>query len=530
MTSDLPFFDPDKARGASGKPDVGQDVTDELLADGARRGPISVSALVARIRGALAEAFPKLVTVVGQLSNVKRHGSGHLYFRLKDAEASIDAAMFRQFASRLRFTPEDGLEVVVDGKVDVYDVRGQLQLYAERMTPRGTGALELAFRQLREKLAAEGLFDPAGKKPIPRYPRAIGVVTSATGAAIRDIRRTLARRWPAANVYLLPVPVQGEGAARQIARAVALLDANARRYDVDTLIVARGGGSLEDLWAFNEEPLARAIYAATTPVICGVGHEVDVTIADLVADLRAPTPTAAAELAVPDAGQVRRGVGQLSSRLRTTAGQAVRQARAALAAIGRSAVFRDPTWRLRTQSQRLDELAGRCRAGAKESLARHRQRLAPASSRLAALHPARLAAQARAGLGRLAGRLAWSLGAKSKAAGDVLAGLDARLQAAHPRHRLKLARQQVAALGRQIEAMSYRSVLRRGFSVTRTAENIILRSAGQVSVGQRIETELADGKFTSMVDGSPGRAVEDAPSRHRKARAGKEPTQRRLFD
>jgi len=285
------FFNPDKVRPRSDAPDVGT-----ARSGGGKDAPkgMSVWQLVSQVKAALAEAFPKRVAVVGEISNCKRHSSGHIYFRLKDARASIDAVMFRSHASKLRFSPEDGMEVVVDGRVDVYDVRGQLQFYAERMTPRGVGELELAFRQLKDKLAAQGLFDPARKKPLPPFPRAVGVVTSPTGAAVRDIARTLRRRWPAARVYLVETLVQGEGAAEQVAAAVAALDAGAERLDIDVLIVARGGGSLEDLWAFNEEPVARAIAAARTPVISGVGHEVDFTIADLVADVRAATPTAAA--------------------------------------------------------------------------------------------------------------------------------------------------------------------------------------------------------------------------------------------
>ncbi len=535
MAKNLSFFDPDKARGASDAPDVGKDVTGEILSGDAQRGPISVSALLGRIKGALTDAFPQRLAVVGELSNVKRHTSGHLYFRLKDAAASIDAVMFRPHAGRLKFEPTDGLEVVVEGRIDVYEVRGQLQLYAERMTPKGAGALELAFRQLQAKLAAEGLFDAAHKKPLAEFPRAIGAVTSATGAAIRDIRRTLARRWPAARVYLVNVLVQGEGAAGQIADAIRLLDANAEHYQIDTLIVSRGGGSLEDLWAFNEEAVGRAICAARTPVITGVGHEADVTIADLAADVRAPTPTGAAELAVPDAEDVRRRVAQLSARLLRTIGDGLERAKASLDAIGRSGVFRDPASRLRTQTQRLDELTHRLRAGAGELLAGERRRLQPAANRLAALHPARLAERAKAALASLTGRLAWVLGGQSKRAGDALAAAEARLQAVHPRYRLKLARQQVIAMGRQLEAMSYRNVLGRGFSVTRRVGGGILRSVANVRLRERIETELADGKFASVVDGDGERQSLNKPPPAKKAkgrpeRRRRDDPQQTLFD
>jgi len=530
MARELSFFDPDKARGPGEAPDVGKDVTDEILAGGGRRTPWSVSALIGRVKGALGEAFPQSVAVVGELSNVKLHTSGHLYCRLKDASASIDVAMFRRHARRLRFRPTDGLEVVIDGRVDVYDVRGQLQLYAEQMTPKGAGALELAFRQLCEKLRSEGLFDADRKKPVPRFPRAVGVVTSATGAAVRDIRRTLGRRWPAARVYLLPVLVQGEGAAEQIAEAISLLDAAADRYEIDTLIVARGGGSLEDLWAFNEEVVARAIFAAATPIISGVGHEVDVTIADMTADLRAPTPTGAAELAVPDAREIRSRVVQLGGRLRRKVVEDLRRGRAELEAVLRSVIFRDPTWRLRTQAQRLDELAHRLRAAAAQLLARSRGRLEPQANRLASLHPMRLTERARGRLERLKFRLRWALGGRSRSDAEALAGLAGRLRAAHPRQRVALARQQVGAIRRQLEAMSHRSALNRGFSVTRLPDGAIVRSAGQVRAGQSVETELADGRFKSVVDGRDDLPPDRGAQGNRKRRDRTDDSQRRLFE
>ena len=471
---DQPSFDFRKARG----PRVGPDVGAAFAREGRTR-PVSVSVLVGRIKGALAEAFPKSVSVVGQISNFKRHGSGHLYFRLKDAEAAIDAVMFKSQAARLKFEPADGLEVVADGRVDVYETQGRLQIYVERLWPKGAGELELAFRQLCQKLKAEGLFAPAAKKPIRRFPRGIGLVTSASGAAVRDIRHTVARRWPAVSVYLLPVAVQGQGAAGQIAQAVALLDANAVKYQIDTIIVARGGGSLEDLWAFNEEPVARAIFAANTPIISGVGHEVDVTIADMVADVRAATPTAAAELAVPDGVEMRRHVMNLRVRIARTAVAGVNSARAALEGILRSAVFRDPQQRIRTWMQRMDELAR---------------------------------------------RLLWALSKRSKAGGDRLLALHGRLLGASPAHRLRLARQRVAAAQRQLQAMSYRNVLKRGFSVTRAAGGEILRRAGDVGPGDLIQTELGEGKIRSVV---AGRTPGIPPKRKRRTPRGEQPG---LFD
>ena len=465
---------------------------------------LTVSALIARVKCALADAFPRRVAVVGEISNFKLHSSGHMYFRLKDADAAIDAAMFRQFASRVRFTPADGLEVVAEGRVDVYDPRGQLQFYVESMTPRGAGALELAFRQLREKLQREGLFDPAVKKPLARFPRAVGVITSPTGAAVRDICRTLQRRWPAARVYLMPVLVQGEGAAESVAEGIAMLDTHAGRFGIDTIIVARGGGSLEDLWAFNEEIVARAIFAAVTPIVTGVGHETDVTIADLAADVRAATPTAAAELAVPDATEVLRHLASLHARLHRSVAEGLASAAADLRGMLRSAIFRDPAVGLRIRHQRLDELSHRLRADLGQILSQARRRLDPAGGKLAALAPARLAEVARGRLDRLAARLAWALGARSKRAGDVLAVWRGRLLAVHPAQRLAMVSQRLNAAGRQLEAMSYRGVLRRGFSVTRKADGAILRSRGDVTEDDWITTELADGIIHSRLSSPPG--------------------------
>ncbi|MCY2927292.1 MAG: exodeoxyribonuclease VII large subunit [Planctomycetota bacterium] len=391
------LFDPDFLAGAAGASDAPAVGVKPAASPG-----MSVSILLQRIKAALAGAFSGPVTVVGEVSGYKRAASGHLYFRLKDSACGIDAAMFRPAASKLKFEPADGLEVVIEGRVDVYEARGQLQLYVERMTPRGQGALELAFRQLKEKLEREGLFDQARKRAIPRYPRAIGLVTSPTGAAIRDIQKTLARRWPIVPVYLMPALVQGDQAAGQIAAAIALLDANAAALEIDVILVARGGGSLEDLWAFNEEPVARAIFAAATPIISGVGHEVDVTIADLVADLRAATPTAAAELAVPDRAALGRRLDELGQALAARLGERLAGARAALASVARVGFFRDGGAIVRQNAQRIDELAHRLRAALGSELARARARLYPVAGKLAALHPARQAEAAKGAPGRWA--------------------------------------------------------------------------------------------------------------------------------
>ncbi len=511
------FFDPDKARGPQEEPEVGgqkkevgTDITAEVTRDKAPEA-LSVSALLGRVKAALSAQLPRQLTVVGEISNFRRPSSGHLYFSLKDGEAQVPAVMFRSAAARLRFTPTDGLEVFATGRVDVYEAQGKLQLYVESLTPKGAGALELAYRQLVEKLQGEGLFDPAHKRPVPRFPQTLCVITSPTGAALRDIRRTLSRRWPTARVYLIPVAVQGEGAAGQIARALNLASANAEALGLDTVILARGGGSIEDLWSFNEEIVARAIYDCAVPVVCGVGHEIDTTIADLAADLRAPTPTGAAELAVPDKAEAARLLAQLEARsARTLRGQ-LQQARSALASAQRSEVFRNPLHRVRVLHQRLDELAARLRG------------------RLIQRH-----GQASARIERLEGRLRWQLGGLSKRKGDALAERVARLSNVNPIHRIRLARADLDAQGRQmltllraqlasgagsvkrldrtLEALSYRSILRRGFSVTRDGAGRVLRRADQLAPGDVLRTELAEGEVRSTVDSStPRRPTDETP-------------------
>lgn len=288
--------------------------------------PISVTELNEYLR-AVMDSDPILshVTVRGEISNfVNHYKTGHFYFSLKDASGSVRAVMFRSDASRLPFLPENGMKVFVTGRVSVFPRDGQYQIYVNHMQPDGMGALALAFEQLRRKLEGEGLFDAAHKKPIPAYPEAIGVVTSPTGAAVRDIINVLGRRFPAASIYLYPALVQGAGAGASVAAGVRFFN---EHLPVDVMIVGRGGGSAEDLFAFNDEVLAREVFASRIPVISAVGHEIDYTILDFVADLRAPTPSAAAELAVPDQGDVRRMLGEYATRLSSLMRERIMRAR-----------------------------------------------------------------------------------------------------------------------------------------------------------------------------------------------------------
>ncbi|MGH9748339.1 MAG: exodeoxyribonuclease VII large subunit, partial [Candidatus Polarisedimenticolia bacterium] len=277
---------------------------------------LSVSELNALVRGMLEEAFPS-VWVEGEISNLRTYPSGHTYFTLKDENAQVSAVLFRGAAAALRFRPEDGLRVVVRGRVSLYETRGSFQVVVDAIEPAGLGALQLAFEQLKARLQGEGLFEAARKRPLPMLPRRIGVVASLAGAALHDVLKVLRRRFAGLGVVIAPSRVQGEGAAREIAAAIADLN---RLGGIDVLILARGGGSLEDLWAFNEEAVARAIAASRVPVVSAIGHEVDVTIADLVADLRAPTPSAAAEMVVRSRAELAATVAALRARLGSAAG------------------------------------------------------------------------------------------------------------------------------------------------------------------------------------------------------------------
>jgi exodeoxyribonuclease VII large subunit len=344
---------------------------------------LTVAQVTRQIKDAVEGNFP-FVYVLGEISNLTRAGSGHVYLTLKDDAAQLRAVMWRTAAARIRFDLHDGLEVVAAGPVEVYEARGTYQLVIEQLIPQGLGALELAFRQICEKLEKQGLFAPHRKRPIPRIPRRIALVTSPTGAAVRDMLQVITRRWPAADVVVVPVAVQGEGAAEQVAAALR----NVHRIPgVDVVIAGRGGGSLEDLWAFNEEIVARAIFDCRVPVVSAVGHEIDVTIADLVADRRALTPSEAGELIVPHRDEIATALRQWQLRL----GQALRSravgARARLEALASRRVLTRPLERLHDEARRLDELEVRLRRAMQQRLERARAETAETAGRLHALSP-----------------------------------------------------------------------------------------------------------------------------------------------
>jgi exodeoxyribonuclease VII large subunit len=351
---------------------------------GEERKVISVSQLTSLVKQALESSFPRL-WVQGEVSNFTAHSSGHLYFTLKDAGSQLRCVMFRGAAQALRVLPQDGMQVLAQGDVTVFERAGQYQLNVQQLQPAGQGELALALERLKRKLEAEGLFDQARKREIPRFPRVIGIVTSPTGAAIRDIVKVARRRWPGIELILNPVPVQGPGAAVEIARAVGEFNEYGR---VDVLIVGRGGGSIEDLWAFNEEAAVRAIAGSKIPVISAVGHEVDFTLADFAADLRAPTPSAAAELAVPSRDEVQSALDECRERLALAAQGMIDGYRARLDSMRRSHGMNLLASMIDQKRQTLDALASRADAGILGSFQAARSKASGLGALLSALDPA----------------------------------------------------------------------------------------------------------------------------------------------
>ncbi len=347
--------------------------------------PVSVTQLTQYIKLLLdRDEILSQVCVRGELSNFKAHSSGHLYFTLKDEGAVISCVMFRSDAMKLRFRPESGMKVILYGRVSLFPKSGQYQIYVTNMQPDGVGALAVAFEQLKRRLHEEGLFDPAHKKPLPRYPRRVALVTSPTGAAVRDMIRILGHRWPMAEVLVCPVRVQGEGAAQEIADMLDYVD---KHQLADVIITGRGGGSMEDLWAFNEEVVARAIWRCDIPVISAVGHEPDVTISDYVADVRAATPSNAAELAVRDSEAFQNALHQLQVRMEQAQLQKINRLRQRLDTLSKSRVMRQPDAYLQQQQLYLEMLRQRLEHSGEVLLVKNRQRFERTAAKLDALSP-----------------------------------------------------------------------------------------------------------------------------------------------
>ncbi len=343
----------------------------------------TVSQITRKIRASLEHNFSN-ISILGEISNVRTPGSGHVYLTLKDKSSQLQAVVFRNIANKIKFELKDGMEVITFGSVTVYEPRGQYQLIINKIEPKGIGALQLAFQQLKEKLEKEGLFDQTHKKPIPFIPQKIGVVTSPTGAAIKDILNIIDRRFANIEILIYPVKVQGEGAAQEIAEAITALNA---LTDIDVIIAGRGGGSLEDLWAFNEEVVARSIYNSRIPVISAVGHEIDLTIADLVADKRALTPSEAGELVVPRKDLLLDMLEKLNTRLLQSLTGKLRLSKERLVRVANSYAMRQPFDRLRRWQQRLDEFAQRLNINITHALNTEREKLSGIAGKLESLSP-----------------------------------------------------------------------------------------------------------------------------------------------
>jgi exodeoxyribonuclease VII large subunit len=438
------------------------------------RQVLTVTELSASIRALLENEFTN-VWVEGEISNARVWNSGHLYFTLKDSASQIKGMMFRSALRYLKFKPEDGLRVVARGKITVYDPKGEYQLLCEHLEPQGFGPLQLAFEQLKKKLQAEGLFDAARKRPLPALPRRIGLVTSIDGAALRDMVRVLRRRYPNAHLVIAATRVQGEGAAGEIARALKLV---ARVEHVDVVIVARGGGSLEDLWAFNEEAVARAIAASPVPVIAGVGHETDVTIADFVADLRAATPSAAAELVVRRKDEFFAHIDRLGDRLENAVHNRLRRLESRLHALEARPGYSGVPGRLAVRGRHVAELTSDLSAAMRGAVAQRARRLETTRRRLDQFDPRHRLAAIRT---RLVSR-------------------DAALTAA-AKLRVGNAQTRFRASALRLDSLSPLAVLGRGYSVCwDAARTRIIRDASTVKRGDAIRVTLERGELGAIVD------------------------------
>jgi exodeoxyribonuclease VII large subunit len=448
-----------------------------------RRRVWAVHELVTQVRDLVEQEYGD-IWVEGEISNLRPAPSGHVYFTLKDAGAQLPVVLFRRQAMLLRFRPEDGLHVLVRGRVSIYEQRGQLQLVAETMDPVGAGSLQLAFEQLKEKLKSEGIFDAGRKKPLPMFPRTVGIVTSPTGAVIRDFLNIVSRRHSGLNVLLFPVSVQGDSSPAEIEAALAELNASQL---VDLVVLARGGGSLEDLAAFNSERVARAIASSRLPVVCAVGHETDFTIADFAADLRAPTPSAAAELVTEAQHKIAEHLATQSHRLERAARFQVLQARQRLTRLPVSRAESRVTTLLYRFGQRLDDATARIDATLTAQLRTRQSRIAELAAAVLRHDPRQQLAHAREHLADLRARLDRCLERLIESSAAQLNSLEARLHSLSPL-----------------------AVLDRGYALVLSAAGSLIRSTAQIAPGDLLTTRLADGAFLSRVESASAQAPQTA--------------------
>ena len=437
-------------------------------AEGPPRQVYTVSQVNTLIKTALENNLPGRLTVTGQISDWKVHASGR-YFSLKDERAVLPCVMWSDKFEKVKFKPENGLAIFATGHVDVYPPRGRYQFYVESMEPAGVGALQLAFEQMVKRLAAQGLFDEAHKRPLPKFPQRIGILTSESGAALQDIVKSIFDRWPCVRLCFYPVPVQGEGAAEKIALAIKDVNRRNDRLKLDVLIVGRGGGSLEDLWAFNEEVLARAIYDSKIPIISAVGHEVDTTIADLVADARASTPTKAGVVAVPDKREVLEKLAVMERRLAGDIGSRLALGGERLETICASAVFKNPLLPIRNRQQQLDEAGGGVAESLRDMLSAAKDRVRGMYEQVVKIEPHRL------------------LGRKTVEVNEFRSRINAAMAVGLNRMGLLITAQE-----NRLAGLNPRAVLKRGYSITTLKQTgAVIKSIADVQVGYLLTTELA---------------------------------------
>jgi exodeoxyribonuclease VII large subunit len=440
---------------------------------------LSVTELTRHVRDILESRLGE-VWVEGEISNYRKQSSGHHYFTLKDDRAQLACVMFaRAYSARSGLILEDGMQVQTFGRLTVYEARGQYQLVVELVQTRGQGLLQAKFEALKRKLQAEGLFDPEHKTPLPSFPRRVALVTSPSGAALQDILNILQRRSPWLKILICPVRVQGEGAAGEIADMIRYLDRRRVSLAVDVIIVARGGGSLEDIWEFNEEVLARTIYGCELPIISAVGHEIDFTIADFVADLRAPTPSAAAELVAPSQEFLRNSLAAKQTTLVRLANQAVEVGGLRLNRLKEARGLRDPSTLIHDRQQKVDQIEGRLLQLLRWTVEHHRTHTNRLASLLQAYRPAQMVVRRRA----------------------EVAGVQARLENA-AKYQLERAKQRLVSLERSIALLGPEQTLRRGYSITRKTNGEILQRSEDVKPGDEILTRLAEGEVKSRVETS----------------------------
>jgi exodeoxyribonuclease VII large subunit len=454
------------------KPEQATEAPTHLEAENAQPKVYSVSTLTRDIRSIMEAAFDS-VWIEGEISNFRTVASGHSYFILKDDKAQIRCVLFKGYRAGIKFQPEDGDQVLMFGRITVYDARGEYQIIAESLEPRGLGALQKAFEQLKEKLDKEGLFDETVKKPLPAFPWKIGVVTSSTGAAVRDILNVIRRRNPKVSVLLCPAKVQGEGSAKEIAQSIR--DLNTIK-DVDVIIVGRGGGSLEDLWAFNEEEVARAIFASRIPIVSAVGHEIDFTISDFVADLRAPTPSAAAELTVPVLNEVINDIRSLTGELLEAIDQKVEAYKDLLTRLMDRRFFHQPKEIFSPHIQRLDELHGRMVRSLEQGLIIHQQRLLDRKHRLIQASP-------KNEVQRLSEKLT---GLQSRAVQNM-------------KNQLRFRKEHFEGVVKNLNAVNPLAILERGYSICSKGDQSLKNSA-EATPGDKVEIRLSKGQLECTVN------------------------------